>query len=89
MKRIFIILAVLLMAAPALAEDAPGVNYRFSHPDGTGTKSAMSYNPQTGASFTFDSGNTLNADGSMTYTFGNDGGSGIVVRTQPIYGPDD
>jgi hypothetical protein len=36
-------------------------------------------------SYTFDSGNTLNADGSMTYRFGGDGNSGIVVRTEPLY----
>jgi hypothetical protein len=83
-KSIIIILGILLMAAPALSDDTPGVNYHFPQQDATNTKSSMSYNPQTGASFTFDSGSTLNSDGSWTVPLSNEA-SGIVIRTEPAF----
>jgi len=87
MKKTIIILAMtlLLIATPALAEDTPGVNYHFSHADGTGTQSAASYNPDgkgNGWSYTYDSGTTQNSDGSWTYRYGDDG-NGITYRTEP------
>ena len=88
MTKIYMTLIMALIASPALAEDTTGANYKFSLGDATGTKSAISVNPDgpgNGVSYTFDSGNTLNADGSMTYRFGGDGNSGIVVRTEPLY----
>ena len=93
MKRLIITLAIaiLLIAVPALAEDTQGLNYHFSHSDATGTKSSSSYNPDgsgNGMSYTFDSGNTLNSDGSYSYRFGNDDGNGITYRTEPAYGDD-
>jgi hypothetical protein len=93
MKRSIIILAmaILLIAVPVLAENTPGVNYHFSHQDGSGTKAGTSYNPDgpgTGWSYRYDSGNTQNSDGSFTYTFGNDG-NGISIRTEPVWGSDD
>ena len=87
MKRsITIILAVLMViwTIPAIADDTPGVNYNFSHADATGTKSSSSFNadaPGTGWSHTFDSGSTLNADGSWSIPLG--GGNGVVIRTDP------
>ena len=65
MKTILVTLAILLLVVPAYAgDDDPGVNFKFNHLDGTGTKSSSSYNPQIGWSYTFDSGNTRKADGS-------------------------
>ena len=90
-KCLIIALAILLMAAPAFADDTQGANYHFSHQDGSGTKAGTSYNPDgkgDGWSYRYDSGNSLNADGSTTYTFGNDG-NGISIRTEPVWGSDD
>jgi hypothetical protein len=84
-KSIIILALVLLWISPAFSDDTVGANYHFSHADATGTKSALSINPETGPSYTFDSGNTLNADGSMTYRFGNDDGNGVVIRSEPAY----
>jgi len=81
-----LIFALLLIAAPALADDTQGLNYHFSHQDSTGTQASASYNPDapgTGWSYTYDSGNTQNSDGSWTLNFG--GENGISYRTPPVY----
>ena len=78
------IMGLLLIATPAMGEDTPGTNTHFDLGDGA----SIAVNPDgpgNGVSYTFSSGNTLNADGSMTYRFGGDGNSGIVVRTEPLY----
>ena len=91
MKRLIITLALaVLWISPALAEDTQGLNYHFSHQDATNTRSAASYNPDgpgDGWSQTFDSGATLNSDGSWSVPLGGD--NGITVRTEPVYGSDD
>ena len=91
MKRSIIIIALLLIAAPALAEDTEGINYNFSHADGTGTQASSSFNPDgpgSGWSNTFDSGATLNSDGSWSTPLGDGEDNGIVVRTEPAWGDD-
>ncbi|MBC8177209.1 MAG: hypothetical protein ISR61_03485 [Desulfobacteraceae bacterium] len=89
MKRSIIILAMaLLWISPALAEDTQGVNFHFSNSDATGTKSSASFNPDgpgTGWSQTFDSGATLNSDGSWSIPLGDGEGNGITVRTAPVF----
>jgi opacity protein-like surface antigen len=88
MKRLFIILAlVLLWATPALSDDTVGANYHFSHADGTGTRSSSSFNPDapgSGWSHTFDSGSTLNSDGSWSIPLSQDANA-IVIRTEPTF----
>ena len=88
MKRLLLVMGMVLLGIPltfcvTFAEDTEGVNFHFSHQDGSGTKSSYSYNPDAGSSYTFDSGNTLNSDGSYSYRFGNDDGNGITYRTEP------
>jgi hypothetical protein len=89
MKRILIILAMaLLWVSPALSDDTVGTNTHFDLGDGA----SIAVNPDgpgNGVSYTFSSGNTMNADGSWTLRFGNEGNSGIVVRTDPVFGSDD
>ena len=94
MKRLFLGMGIVLLGIPltfcvTFAENTQGINYHFSHQDGTGTQSAASYNPQApgnGMSYTYDGGDTQNADGSWTYNFG--GEDGISYRTPPVYGDD-
>jgi len=80
MKPALMILAALLMTAPAMAQDIqPGANYTFDHGDG----SSMSYSSHSGTwAYQFPSGNTLNHDGSWTYDLDGQPG-GISIRTEP------
>ena len=83
-----IAIALAIWAAVSYSEDTEGINFHFSHADDTGTKSAASYNPDapgTGWSYTYDSGATLNSDGSWTIPLGGDDGNGISYRTPAIY----
>ena len=97
MKRLFLVMGVVLLGIPltfcvTFGEDTEGVNFHFSNSDGTGTQSSASYNPQgegSGWSQTFDSGSTLNADGSWSVPLSDADGNGITVRSQPVYGSDD
>ena len=96
MKSLLSVIGMVLLGIPltfcvTFGEDTPGINYHFSHADDTGTRSSSSYNPSgpgNGMSYTFDSGNTLNSDGSYSYRFGNNDGNGITYRTEPAYGDD-
>ena len=94
MKRLLLVMGLALLGIPltfgmTFGEDTEGVNYHFSHQDGSGTKSSASYNPQAegdGWSRTYDSGNVQNADGSWTFKFGSE--NGISIRTAPAWGDD-